>query len=123
MSRIREFLNECGVFYVLTLNGDFPAGRPFGAFMEYQDDLFLSTGDEKAVYRQLKACPNMQLIALKHGTREWVRIQGIAEECTDLCIKKRMLSECPALSKRFPKPDALHFAVFRIKAVNTEWNV
>lgn len=51
MSKISEFLRECGVFYVLTINGDFPAGRPFGAIMEYENDLYISTGDMKDVYR------------------------------------------------------------------------
>lgn len=35
MSKVYDFLQECGCFYVLTLNGDFPAGRPFGAVMEH----------------------------------------------------------------------------------------
>lgn len=37
MSGALEFLRECGVFYVLTINGDFPAGRHFGAVMERND--------------------------------------------------------------------------------------
>ena len=59
MSMTYEFLKECGVFYVLTLNGDFPAGRPFGAVMEHEGDLYISTGDMKDVYKQLKINPNM----------------------------------------------------------------
>lgn len=31
MSKAYEFLKECGSFFVLTINNDFPAGRPFGA--------------------------------------------------------------------------------------------
>lgn len=34
MSKEYDFLKECGYFYVLTINGDYPAGRPFGAVME-----------------------------------------------------------------------------------------
>ena len=34
MSREYEFLKECGYFYVLIINKDFPDGRPFGAVME-----------------------------------------------------------------------------------------
>lgn len=34
MSKAYEFLKECGAFFVLTVNGDCPAGRPFGAVME-----------------------------------------------------------------------------------------
>ena len=45
MSKAYEFLKECGAFFVLSINGDYPAGRPFGAVMEVGDDLYLSTND------------------------------------------------------------------------------
>lgn len=123
MSRIGDFLKECGVFFVLTRNGDFPAGRPFGAVMEKEGYLYFSTGDEKEVYRQLKECPKIQILALKYGTRDWVRLTGIAEECLDLSRKKNMLEECPGLRKHFPEADAPHFAVFRLQTLKVERNV
>ena len=45
VSKAYEFLKECGAFFVLSINGDYPAGRPFGAVMEVGDDLYLSTND------------------------------------------------------------------------------
>ena len=33
MNKIEEFINACGAYYVLTVNGDSPAGRPVGAIM------------------------------------------------------------------------------------------
>lgn len=119
MTKIGKFLKECRVFYVLTINGDFPAGRPFGAIMEYNDNLYISTGDMKDVYKQLKEHPQMQIIALKDGTRDWIRINGIAKECIDLDIKQKMLEDCPNLTKHFPTPNTPHFAVFEIKVVNS----
>ncbi len=115
MSEIYDFLKECGTFFVLTINNDFPAGRPFGAIMEYNEDLYISTTDEKDVYKQLKENPNMQIISLKPGTREWVRINGIAKECYDMEIKKKMLEECPVLKKHFDAPDTPHYVVFQIR--------
>lgn len=41
MSKAYEFLKECGSFFVLTINKDYPAGRPFGAVMEIDDDLYV----------------------------------------------------------------------------------
>lgn len=122
MSKIGNFIKECGVFYVLTINGDFPVGRPFGAIMEYNDALYISTGEGKAVCRQLKEHAQMQIVALKPGTRDWVRVSGIAEECTDLSVKQRMLEECPMLTKHFPTADAPHFVVFKVSVVGTEMN-
>ena len=118
MCEIYDFLKECGVFYVLTINDNFPAGRPFGAVMEYNDDLYISTADTKAVYKQLKEHSNIQIISLKPSTREWVRINGIAKECVDIGVMKKMLEECPVLAKHFPTPDTPHYAVFQIKIAN-----
>ena len=118
MSKLCDFLRACGAFYVLTINDDFPAGRPFGAVMEYGDDLYISTADTKAVYEQIKEHSNIQIVALRPGTREWVRINGIAKECEDIGIKKKMIEECPVLIKHFPTPDSPHYVVFRIKIVD-----
>lgn len=120
MSEAYEFIKECGVFFVLTRNGDSPAGRPFGAIMEQDDDLYISTADMKSVYMQLKNHSKVQIVALKAGTRNWIRISGIATECFDIGIKQKMLVECPVLTKHFPTPDAPHYTVFRIQVSNIE---
>lgn len=63
----------------------------------------------------------MQIIALKAGTRDWLRITGLAEECADLCIKQKMLSECPGLTKHFSSPSTPHFAVFKVAVINVDF--
>lgn len=50
MSKAYEFLKECGYFYVLTINKDFPAGRPFGAVMEHGGKLFISTNNKSETH-------------------------------------------------------------------------
>ena len=54
MSKAYEFLKEYGYFYVLTINDNFPAGRPFGAVMEYDNKLYISTNDGNQVHKQLR---------------------------------------------------------------------
>ena len=114
MSQTFDFLRECGVFFVLTVNGNSPAGRPFGAVMEYEGILYFSTAKTKAVYQQLIENPAMQLIALKPGTRQWVRVSGTAVACETVSLKQRMLDACPALKKRFPAADGEDFALFAL---------
>lgn len=115
MSKVSDFIKECGSFFVLTLNGDCPAGRPFGAIMEIKEDLYISTDDRKAVYRQLKANANVQLLALKPGTREWVRVTGAATECDSVVIKAQMLEECPVLKGHYSSADEPHYRIFKVK--------
>lgn len=112
MSKVYEFLKECGYFYVLTINGDFPAGRPFGAVMEYVDKLYISTHNENQVHKQLKENGNIQILSKKEGTREWLRITGKASECRDVKIKQKMLEECPVLLKHFSSAESEHFLLF-----------
>jgi pyridoxamine 5'-phosphate oxidase family protein len=109
-----QFLKECGTFWVTTIDKDRPASRPFGAVMERGGELYISTSDTKAVYKQLKTNPAVQLTAIKPGTREWIRIDGEAIETSDLDAKAQMLKDCPRLRRHYSSPDAEGFALFRI---------
>lgn len=122
MSKVYEFLKECGYFYVITLNGDFPAGRPFGAVMEYDGKLYISTNNRNKVHKQLRENSNIQILAKKEGSREWIRITGKAAECDSLKMKQRMLEECPVLSKHFPTADVEYYLLFQVEILNVEFN-
>lgn len=115
MGKTLDFLKSCGVFFVSTCDGAFPAARPFGAVMEYEGRLYLSTGRTKDVYRQMKANPHIQIAALKSGSREWLRLSGRAVEEPSPALKRRMLAECPALLKRFASEASPEFALFRVE--------
>jgi len=40
MSKALEFIRQCGSFFVVTMNGDFPAARPFVAIIEVGEYLY-----------------------------------------------------------------------------------
>lgn len=122
MSKAYEFLKECGYFYVITLNGDFPAGRPFGAVMEYDGELYISTNNVNKAHKQLRKNGNIQILAKKEGSREWIRITGKATECNSLKMKQRMLEECPVLSKHFPTADTESYLLFKVEILDVEFN-
>ncbi|MBQ3088490.1 MAG: pyridoxamine 5'-phosphate oxidase family protein [Clostridia bacterium] len=120
MSQVYEFLKECGSFFVLSINGDFPAGRPFGAVMEVGKDLYLSTNDMNQVHKQMRENEHIQIVAKKPASREWIRITGIATECDDKELKKKMLEECPVLQQRFGEVGMEHFIMFKVKVKQVE---
>lgn len=122
MSRAYDFLKERGCFFVLTVNGDYPAGRPFGAVMEVGENLYLSTNDMNHAHEQLRKNGRMQIVAKKPNTREWIRITGISEECDDKDLKQRMLEECPILQQRFGAVGMEHFIMLKIKVECVEIN-
>ena len=99
MSQAYNFLKECGSFFVLSINGEYPAGRPFGAVMEVGEDLYLSTNDMNQAHKQIRENEHIQIIAKKPTSREWIRITGLATECDDKDLKQKMLEECPILQQ------------------------
>lgn len=120
MSKAYEFLKECDCFFVLTINGDYPAGRPFGAVMEFENELYISTSDVNMVHKQMRKNEHVQIVAKKANTREWIRITGKASECEDDKLKKRMIKEYPILIKRFETVGMEHLLMFKIKVENFE---
>lgn len=120
MSKAYDFLKECGTFFVLTINGDYPAGRPFGAVMEIGDDLYLATNDMNQAHKQIMENCHVQIIAKKSESREWIRINGIATECQSSELKNKMLLECPILQRRFSEVGMQHFILFSVKVGTVE---
>ena len=120
MSKTYDFLKECGTFFVISIDKNAPQGRPFGAILEYGNYLYFTTGTQKKVYKQIKDNANIQIIALKAGTRDWIRVSGIATECLDYERKAQILNDCPVLKTRFSTPDCEYFAVFQMKVSCSE---
>ena len=120
MSKKFEFLKQCQRFFVLTVKDDSPIGRPFGAVAEFGSDLYIATSNKKEVYGQMKQNPNVQLVAIKDGCRDWIRISGKAEECQDIETKTKMFEACPVLEKHYGTPQCEFLAVFKIKVDETE---
>jgi len=114
MSEIYEFLKECGTFFLSTINGNSPATRPMGGIMELGGELYFSTANTKNMYLQLIASPAIQIVALKHGTRDWIRVSGNAIEVHDLDAKQAMLDACPSLQRHFDSSKCATYALFKI---------
>ena len=121
MSKTYDFLKECGAFFVLTINENYPAGRPFGAVMEHGDNLYLATNDLNHAHQQLRSHAPMQIVAKKPTSREWIRITGLAEECSDADLRQKMIESNPVLKQRFDPIGYEHFLMFKIIIQNTEY--
>lgn len=120
MSKAYDFLKQCGSFFVLTINGDSPAGRPFGAVMEVDGDLYLATNNFNQAHKQMRANPNVQIVAQKPNSREWIRITGLATECHDQNLTAQMFAECPILSRHYPNGPTEHFLMFKVHPTSVE---
>lgn len=122
MSKEFDFIKDCGYFYVLTINKDFPAGRPFGAMMEDNNKLYISTNPGNHAHLELRKNGNIQIIAKKDGTRKWLRITGKATECSNIKMKEKMLVECPILSTHYSSAEDENFLLFQIDIIQSEFH-
>ena len=82
MSKVSDFLNEAGVFFMATADGNQPKLRPLGAHMEADGKIIFGVGDFKNVYRQMKANPLVEIVACKPDGH-WLRYTGKAVLETD----------------------------------------
>lgn len=96
MSKIHEFINEAGIFFLATVDGDKPAVRPLGAHLEMDGKEIFGIGDFKAVYKQLVKNPNVQLVACKQNGN-WMRYFGKAVFETEDKYAEAMLESMPHL--------------------------
>ena len=111
MNDILKFLNECGTFFIATVDGDKPEVRPFGAAMEFEGSLYVTTGNKKAVYRELKANPNVALTAA--ADMKWLRLNAVAEEDDRREARVAMMEAHPELGAMYNVDDGI-MTVFKI---------
>ena len=103
MEEVREFLKECGVYYLATIDGDKPRVRPFGTAEIFENHLYIQTGKKKDVFKQIEKNPNVELCAFNNG--KWIRVAGELVADDRLEAKKDMLDKNPNLRGMYSEFD------------------
>lgn len=103
MNEVWQFLKECGVYYLATVEDDKPRVRPFGTAEIFEGKLYIQTGKKKDCYKQLEKNPNAEICCFKDG--KWLRISGklIADDRVE--AKKDMLDKNPSLRGMYDEND------------------
>ena len=110
MKEVMDYLKNCGTFYLATVDGSKPQVRPFGAVCEFEGSLYIITNNQKEVYRQMKANPNVAVSGMDKGT--WIRLSGEVEEDPRREAREAMLAANPSLGSMYSADDNL-MTVFR----------
>ena len=98
MSKVHDFLDEAGVFFLATADGDQPKLRPLGFHMEMEGKEMFGVGDFKDVYKQLVANPKVEIVAAKPDGH-WMRYTGKAVFDTDPKYEAAGLEAMPNLKE------------------------
>ena len=103
MKEVQEFLKECGVYYLATVDGDYPKVRPFGTAEIFEGHLYIQTGKKKDVYKQIEKNNNVELCGFKDG--KWIRVSGKLVLDDRIEAKKDMLDKNPQLRGMYDEND------------------
>lgn len=103
MQKVVDFLNEAGVYYLATMDGDQPRVRPFGTAHIFEGKLYIQTGKVKPASKQIAANPKVEICAFKDGT--WLRLCGELVEDDRMEARKSMLDAYPELRSMYDEKD------------------
>ena len=105
LQEIKNYLAECKVFYLATVDGDNARVRPFGVSEIYNGRLYLMSGKGKDVFKQLVKNPNFELSATKANGAEWIRVSGKLVNDDDVVMKQYILDQNPELKQLYQADD------------------
>ena len=103
MKEVYEFLKESKTYYLGTVDGNKPKVRPFGTVNIFEDKLYIQTGKNKKVFKQIENNPNVEICAFKNG--EWLRLSGELVIDDRVEAKKAMLDNYPELRNMYNEND------------------
>lgn len=116
MSKVNDFLNETGVFFLATVDGDQPKVRPLGFHMEVDGKEMFGVGDFKEVYKQLKANPKCEIVAAKEDGH-WMRYTGKAVFEADEKYAEMALDAMPDLRGIYNEETGNKMMIFHLEDV------
>ena len=105
MKEVVKYLQECGTFYLATVEGDQPHVRPFGAVCEFEGKLYIITNNQKDVYHQMKANGNVEICGMNNGT--WIRVKGVVKEDPRREARVAMMEANASLGSMYNVDDGL----------------
>lgn len=111
MSQVVDFLNEAQVYYLATVENDQPQVRPIGAVISYDNKIYFTTNNQKAMYDQMIKNPNIAISGMADG--KWIRISGKAVFEDRDEVRSAMLDAHPSLKSLYHVGDGI-FEVFYI---------
>ena len=115
MSKINEQINETGMFFLATVDGDQPHLRPLGAHLDMDGMEVFGVGDFKAVYKQLAANPKAEIVACK-ADGHWMRLTGKAVFLEDEKYAEAILDMLPHLRNIYNEQTGNKMMCFYIDA-------
>ena len=103
MQEVYNFLKDCGVYYLATVDDGEARVRPFGTVNIFDNKLYIQTGKVKDVSKQIQKNPNVEICGFKDG--KWIRVSGKLVRDERIEAKEDMLNNYPELKRMYDAHD------------------
>ena len=104
MEEIKNFIKECGAYFLATVDGDQPRVRPFGTIEIFEGKLYIQTGKSKNVSKQIQANGKVAICAMNKAGK-WLRVAGTLVRDDRREPKVHMLENYPELKAMYSPDD------------------
>lgn len=105
MEEVKEFIKNCGAYFLATVEGDQPRVRPFGTIEIFEGKLYIQTGKSKSVSKQIQANGKVEICAMDKSGASWVRLSGTLVRDDRREPKVHMLENYPELKSMYSPDD------------------
>ncbi len=113
MKKVLDFLDEAGVFFLATEDGNQAKCRPLGFKMLKDGKLYFGVGTHKNVYKQLAANPKCEIVAVVKD--HWLRMTGTAVFDTDPSYVEAAKETLPMLGDVYNEKTGLTLGIFHLE--------
>ena len=114
MKEVLDFLQANKVFFMATIAGDEPKVRPLGFVMEYDGKIYFGVGDQKDVYKQMRANPKVEITSVSPEAK-WVRLKGAAVFDDRREVFEASVKALPVLKEMYGDPNGPKLGNFYLK--------
>jgi Uncharacterized conserved protein len=118
MKKALEFLQESGIFYLATTEGNQPRVRPFGAVFEYEGKLYIVTNNTKKCFQQMLENPKVEISGM-NKTGQWIRVTGEVAHDDRREVKEFALEAAPSLKRMYSVDDGIFAVLYFTKGTAT----
>ena len=107
LNKALQFLNEHNEIAFATCEGNLPKMRIFQIMKQERNLLYFSTSKEKAIYKELQANPNVELLA--YSDKVSVRCSGMVNFDVPDDVKRWIYDNNPVLPRLYTSYDQLEY--------------
>ena len=113
MEEVKNFIKECGAYFLATVDGDQPRVRPFGTIEIFEGKLYIQTSKVKDCSKQIQKNGKIEICAMNAEGNKWLRLAGTLVRDDRREPKVHMLDCYPELKSMYsvedPNTEVLYF--------------